>query len=217
MTAQKTLLVLLGAAVLAGCSSTPNQVITERVTVFESDNRSYIHSIETTTFGNKGLGGAAVLMPGAIHILGDRRPAADQYVSEQERNRETLRKVADLLSGHPAPSQIEDETLDKAMNIIAQIESSDSAERLSHYDMALWKRFCGGGAEMSSDDWGQMLSVSLEQMPSSFKDSCRIPDLELDDGLVSRFCSSEELSNQDKFSVRQVGEKAVSARCKQST
>lgn len=213
MTAPKTLLAALGFSAIAGCSSTPEQVVTERLTVFESDNRSYIHSIETTTYGNNGLGGAVVRMPGVIHVLGDSRPSADAFVSERDQNREKLLQVADLLSGHENVSEIDGSTLDKAMAVIAEIDSSDPTQRLSHYDMALWNKFCAGGNDLTQDDWGQMLSVSLDQMPASLAGNCTMPPLELDESIISRYCADEALTNKERFIVRLNNESSVAERC----
>lgn len=216
---KKLLSALVGAVVLTGCSSNNKvpTVITERTLIFEEDNRRYIHSIATTEYGNQGLGGAAVLQPDTIHVMADERRTADiESLSNQakeladsgsfsEKQREELNEAIDQLEKSKSEGDkiaVADK-LKKAMVTLASIQAKDTKAHLSHYDLELWGRLCSGGAEMTDNDWGQMLSSSIEQIPNSVKADCTMPDLTLTDEVKNRHCEGSELSNKDRFIIQE--------------
>jgi hypothetical protein len=217
---KKTLLsALVGAVVLTGCSSNDKvpTVVTERTLVFEEDNRRYIHSIATTAYGNKGLGGAAVLQPATIHVMADERRTADIESladfagrfdlsdSFTKAERESLNQALNELSKSKESGDEKKftEKLEKAMKTLAIIQASDKKTQLSHYDLELWEKFCSGGEDMTNDDWGQMLSSSVEQIPDVVKSDCSMPNLTLTTEIEDRHCDDSEQSNRDRFIIQE--------------
>ena len=204
---------LIGAIAISGCANTNQKptVVVERTLIFEEDNRRYIHSVATTEYGNHGLGGAAVRQPATIHVLADERRTADPSELSGEADLESqanktqmdeFKAMVDELSSASGEDRETAEHIARAMAALASIQSSDPTIHLSHYDLTLWKRYCDHGAGMTENDWGQMLSSSLEQMPSELRASCQEPNLELTEELKKSFCSGDELSNQELYIVK---------------
>ncbi|MBU2952228.1 hypothetical protein [Marinobacter sp. F3R08] len=218
---KKLLSALVGAVVLTGCSSNDKvpTLVTERTLVFEQDNRRYIHSIATTEYGNEGLGGAAVLQPATIHVMSDERRTAEfeelkGYVKALA-NSNSVSK-ADQKKLYDALKQLERTTsesdqgviannVNRAMLVLASIQSTDTKTHLSHYDLDLWDKFCSDGDAMTEDDWGQMLSSSIAQIPDPVQADCNIPDLSLTEDITDRHCEGVELSNREQFIIQEHG------------
>lgn len=216
---KKLLSALVGAVVLTGCASNDKvpTVVTERTLVFEEDNRRYIHSIATTEYGNQGLGGAAVLQPDNIHVMADARRTADieslaEFAGKSDLSdsftkaeRESLNQALNELSKSKESGDEKKftEKLEKAMKTLAIIQASDKKTQLSHYDLELWEKFCSGGEDMTNNDWGQMLSSSVEQIPDVVKSDCSMPNLNLTTEIKERHCEGSELSNRDRFIIQE--------------
>lgn len=202
--------IMLGTLVLSGCASTdePPTVVTKRTLIFEEDNRRYIHSVATTEYGNEGLGGAAVLKPDVIHVMGDKRRtdvavANDQVISDsfsKSRSEALSSAIADVEQAKAAGGAgAIAEKLASAMNVLSEIQSRDKSEAVSHYDMAIWDKFCAGGEDMTNDDWTQMQSFSVDQVPGSVADDCNYPDLSLTTEIQQSYCADEDLSARETF------------------
>lgn len=214
-----SLSVIVGALVLTGCASNdkPPTVIVERTLIFEEDNRRYIHSIATTEYGNQGLGGAAVLKPDTIHVMADERRTATQFENLEEpdesgegsharkEKQEKLNTVMDQLDSLEGSDDKQDiaKKLSTAMATLASIQATDKKAHLSHYDLSLWSKFCSEGKEMTENDWGQMLSSSVDQIPEAVRADCDVPDLSLTEEISAAHCSGETLSNRARFVIQE--------------
>ncbi|WP_166255952.1 hypothetical protein [Marinobacter salicampi] len=212
-----SLSIVVGALVLTGCASKePPTVIVERTLIFEEDNRRYIHSIATTEYGNQGLGGAAVLKPATIHVMADERRTATQFESlentaesskgsrARKAKQAKLNTVMDQLNSlEGSDDEQVAKKLSKAMETLSSIQATDKKAHLSHYDLSLWDKFCSEGKEMSENDWGQMLSSSVDQIPEAVRTDCKVPDLSPTDDIRAAHCSGETLSNRAKFVIQE--------------
>lgn len=207
---RKALSLLVFATALAGCSTTTPIVITRHQVEFEQDNRSYIHSVETTEDRPLQMGGTAILEPATIHVLDDHRRTSipvDTVAPKPRLDRSLVMTAAsqlDAIKGDTAGDKLKRaQIVTKAIKEMNEIEANDQGKRVDAYDMVLWRRYCNDGKEMTSDDWSQMLGSSTDQIPEPLLKNCHPPSLQLSTALIHSFCSKEMLTNKEQYIVEQ--------------
>lgn len=172
---KKTLLIATGALLLTACSA--QQEVEEVTNVSPDKVEQKIDRVSrelTNSWGNTGLGGAALRQPGYINVLGK-----GNLGDRQSQGR--------LVGGSDTnPSAL--------VTAVKDIESArgDNAG-FSVYELSRWSRYCNAGKGMDEPDW-QFVTKNggPAGVPPSMKKSCTLPGYDYEDylGAWVNYCTS---------------------------
>ncbi len=194
---KKALLISLAGSILVGCANAPEKIIINHSNTSELDHRSYIHSVETIEYGNKGRAGAAVHQPGYVHSLSNRRHVYDVTPSTSLNadsssvvEEQSVESVADqvinsipagmdepLIGGTPVTENRlpNSNSLNEKFTALEIKNAHDGVVPMSMYDYQNWERFCNEGKGLGKGQIVRMKNTASTQMPKDIQHDCKRP------------------------------------------
>ena len=200
---KKQLVVFVGLAILAGCSSTKNIPPIEaqkQIEAQKKQNRRVDRGLNVS-YEDLGLGGAAFNKPDYIHVLGPSSLVAnnESALIEQQKNIEQKNIEKNI-------EQQKNKNDSNMKNTISEYSSGVKGKGYSLYELSRWERFCDSGNGMDERDW---LFIEKEKgetgsIPSDLVGQCNPPQHTYQDYLAAwtQFCTSQKMTNEQRKIVR---------------
>lgn len=186
-------LVLISAALVGGCASSPEPQPEPEFTPIESKEQRVTRDL-TLSWDNIGRGGAALRQPAYIHVLGQgtlQTSGNDATIPAPEKDAVNPNELAGVLDDIDSAASKETEDTGKA--------------GFSLYELSRWERFCDQGEGMDEPDWKFVTKHGAhEGIPSILSDSCDPPSHSYDDYLNAwtNFCTSSGVTSAQRDIVR---------------
>lgn len=210
-------LLIIGATLVAGCSTTPESKPEPEATVIETKQARVTRDL-TLSWDNMGRGGAAIRQPGYIHVLGEgnihgsgsKASLPPSQVADPYTPSHALEAVAQIDRDNRA-SEI---AAKKAIKVVVKDsepstgQSSDSSpkEGYSLYELNRWERFCDNGKGMDEADWKFVSrNGGAQNIPVMLRKSCDVPSHDYKTYLAAwtGFCTGSGITSTQRDIVRE--------------
>lgn len=199
----QAILMTLGSGILSGCAMFQPK-LPEPLPVVVDDKPQRTHRHLTVSWDNIGQGGAAMLQPAFVHVLGNEDSSPQSFTPSK------TSVLASKPSPQIAPALIGpnlDEMralLDKAKRVpaVAAIKTTNKTS-YAVYEMSRWERFCDGGKGMTEQDWKFVVKAN-EKVPSGAFANCTRPAHNFSSYMAAwkDFCHEGSASDQHMDIVR---------------
>lgn len=182
---KKALLMVTGVLALTACSVQQEAEVTTTNSVEVEEKIERVSRELTNTWGNTGLGGAAMRQPGYINVLGKGNLG----------DRQSQGRLAGNSGANPSA-------------LVAAVKDIESARGdnagFSVYELSRWSRYCNAGKGMDEPDW-QFVTKNggPAGVPPSMKSSCTLPGYDYEDylGAWVKYCTSSGPTNYERSIV----------------
>ena len=190
-----TFLAVLATGILSGCALFQPKA-PEPVPVVIDDKPQRTHRHLTVAWDNIGQGGAVMLQPGYVHVLG-----AEDSTPEAFTPAKNTKLAAKPAQPTYAPTPNLDEMralLGKAKNpVVVTPVKTTSKTSYAVYEISRWERFCDGGKGMTEQDW-KFVTKANERVPAGVMPNCTRPSFNFSSYMAAwkDFCQDGSASDQ---------------------